>query len=284
MNPNVAWLAAELSGSRWRAFEWVASTGSTNADLAAAWRSGAADGRVLVADHQTDGRGRFDRSWTAPPGAMVALSVLVRPQTDELTRWAWLPLVAGLAVAAALRDAVGVAASLKWPNDVLVSSSARAALDDAGNMAGARGGVGVAPHFHDGEKKICGILAERVVGPSGAAIVLGMGVNTAMTPEQAPVERATSLAMVGASSDPRPVVAAVLRQLDAWLDRWESGADLVVPYKQACSTIGREVRVLVGPDGSVEGRAVGVDSDGHLLVDTPDGQRTFAAGDVWHLR
>ena len=250
-----AWLAAELAGSRWGAFEWVAATGSTNADLAAAWRDGASDGRVLVADFQSDGRGRFDRSWVAPPGAMVALSALLRPEADDLFRWAWLPLATGLAVAEALRETAGVPAAVKWPNDVLV-----------------------------GESKICGILTERALGPGGAAIVIGIGVNTAMTRAQAPVARATSLAMLGAPAEPRPLVAAVLRRLDAWYARWAAGEDLAVPYAAGCATIGRDVRVLVSADEAIEGRAAGVDADGHLLVDTPSGRRAFAAGDVWHLR
>ena len=295
---DAAWLATELAGSRWREFEWVAATGSTNADLSAAWRAGAPDGRVLLADFQSAGRGRFDRAWVAPPGAMVALSVLVRPDCDDLSRWAWLPLVTGLAVAEALRETAGVPAAVKWPNDVLV-----------------------------GGKKICGILTERVLGPGGAAVVIGIGVNTAMTPEQAPVEQATSLAMEGCSSsqprqgsdpvlgggdrepvqrgaargaaqggrgagdhqedapiDPRSLVVAVLRRLDAWYARWAAGEDLVAAYSAGCATVARDVRVLVTPDDAVEGRAVGVDADGLLLVDTPYGRRSFAAGDVWHLR
>ena len=80
------------------------------------------------------------------------------------TRWTWLPLIAGLAVADALRGVAGVTTMLKWPNDVLV-----------------------------GERKICGVLAERISGPSGAACVLGMGINVHLTAEQLPVPSATSL-------------------------------------------------------------------------------------------
>ncbi len=153
-------------GDGWRSVEVVAETGSTNADLAELARRGEPAGLVLVTDHQVAGRGRLGRTWTAPAGTSVALSVLLRPQRDPAA-WTWLPLLAGLAVAEGLRAIADVPAVLKWPNDVLV--------DDA---------------------KICGILAERVDSPIGPACVLGLGVNVHLTAEQLPVPTATSLALL----------------------------------------------------------------------------------------
>ena len=247
-----------VGGGLWQRVETVASTGSTNADLAAAARSGAPGGLVLVADHQKCGRGRLDRTWTAPPRAAVGVSVMLRPEGMPAARWPWLPLVAGLAVAEALREAAGADARVKWPNDVLV-----------------------------GGKKICGILAERVDGGGGPAVVVGMGVNTAMTAAQLPVAAATSLAVLGLPSEPGPVVVSILRRFEVWYGRWLSGTDLVAGYTRACDTIGRRVRVIVGEpsaQSAVEGEAVGVDGDGHLLVDTDGCVRAFAAGDVTHVR
>ena len=95
------------NGSTDHTAEVVASTGSTNADLAARARAGEPAGLVLATDHQVSGRGRLGRTWTAPSGSSIAMSVLLRPERDPAT-WTWLPLLAGLAVADSLRAVAGV--------------------------------------------------------------------------------------------------------------------------------------------------------------------------------
>ena len=103
-----------LAGSRlYTAVEVVPRTGSTNADLLAAARAGAAAGCVLVAEEQTAGRGRLDRKWQSLPGAALTFSVLVRPTGVPSSRRGWLPLLTGVAVATALRAVTGVEVSLK---------------------------------------------------------------------------------------------------------------------------------------------------------------------------
>ena len=87
--------------SSWRV-RCIRSTGSTNFDMAAAARRGEAAGAVLVAEHQDAGRGRFERTWTSPPGVSVATSVLLRPRRPALD-WGWLSLLVGLAVADGIR-------------------------------------------------------------------------------------------------------------------------------------------------------------------------------------
>ncbi len=260
MNPEVDedWLRARLvrPGSVWTQVSTVATTGSTNADLAAAARAGAESGRVLVSDHQSTGRGRFTRVWEAPPGASLAISALLRPpQGVPASRWLWLPLLTGLAVADGVRVATGVRAEVKWPNDVLI----------------------------DG-RKVCGILAERVDGESGAAAIIGMGVNTTLTEDQLPVPTATSLAMAGAEVEPGGVAAAILDALGEWYVRWLGGADLHAEYAARCSSVGRTVRVQLSATESVVGEATGVDANGCLLVSVNGRERAFAAGDVAHLR
>ncbi len=255
---DAAALAARLvrPGSVWTRVATVASTGSTNADLAAAARGGAPSGTVLVADHQSSGRGRFARVWQAPPGTSVAISALLRPQPGvPAERWLWLPLLAGIAVAEGLRSAAGVEAQLKWPNDVLI----------------------------DG-RKVCGILSERVDGPAGAAVVLGMGVNTTLAADQLPVPTATSLALAGGRAEAEPVVAGVLEALGRWYSLWLAGIDLRADYASRCSSVGRSVRVELGPGEAVVGEATGVDAAGRLLVRVGATERPFAAGDVVHLR
>ena len=135
---------------------------------------GAPSGFVLATDHQTAGRGRLGRTWTAPRGSSIAMSVLLRPAREPAT-WTWLPLLAGLAVADSLRAMADVPAVLKWPNDVLVDGA-----------------------------KICGILAERVDAPSGAACVLGLGINVHLAADELPVPTATSLAVLRPGQTLRP--------------------------------------------------------------------------------
>ncbi len=125
-------LAVAVAGGLWQHVDVVASTGSTNADLARQSREGAPAGRVLVSGHQSAGRGRLARRWEAPPDTSVACSVLVAPRRP-MPEWGWLPLLVGMAVADGVRAATGLDARLKWPNDVLVN-----------------------------ERKLCGILCESV--------------------------------------------------------------------------------------------------------------------------
>ncbi len=246
-------LASGLVGTPWRP-RAVASTGSTNADLAAGARSGVAGaGDVLIASHQSAGRGRLARRWEAPPGASWATSVLVAPRRP-MADWGWLPLLVGVAVARGVTRATGLTPRLKWPNDVLI-----------------------------GEGKLCGILCEAVADTSPPLAVLGFGLNTALTAEQLPVPTATSLLLAGASPEPAPVLMAILRELSGVLDDWEADVDPRPGYRELCGTLGREVTVHL-PAGDVAGRAVDVDADGGLVVDTAAGRRTFIAGDVEHLR
>ena len=229
----------------------VASTGSTNADLAAAAREGAAPGAVRVAFHQSAGRGRFTRRWEAPPGSSLAMSVLVRPVLP-VTSWGWLSLLTGLAVADGIRAATGLAPDLKWPNDVLL----------------------------DG-RKVCGILAERATPD---LVVIGMGVNLTLTADELPVPTATSLSLAGSTASALAVAAGVLGALAAHLAEQTDLDALKRAYDRRCATIGRRVRVVESEASSVEGLAMGVDAEGRLLVQVGDRVVPFAAGDVWHLR
>ncbi len=211
----------------------------------------------MVSDHQGEGRGRLDRAWQAPPGTSLAISALVRPNRD-LRDWSWLPLVAGVSVCQGLQRSCAAAVgrfTVKWPNDVLLD-----------------------------ERKVCGILVERVESDSNAAAVIGMGVNLTMTHEQLPIPTATSLGIAGFGPEPVQVVVDVLAALDANLERWGATGELRRGYRQYCDTIGREVRVSLSERTVVDGVADDVDDAGRLLVRTATGRRAFAAGDVQHLR
>lgn len=244
-------------GGLWSTITVVDRTGSTNADLAQAARTGAQEGVVLIAEGQFSGRGRLGRSWNAPPRSGLTFSMLLRPEVPML-RQGWLPLLFGVAAASAVRRIAEVEVSLKWPNDLLV-----------------------------GERKLAGILAERV----DTAIVIGMGLNVTLRQSELPVESATSLAIEQAACvDRDPLVRAVLREFETHYRDWtHAGGDadssgLRAAYQAVSATIGSQVRVELPGERVMTGLATGVDQSGHLQVRAQDGDHTLSAGDVVHVR
>jgi len=260
----------------WREVTVVEQTGSTNADVAALARSGAAAGLVLVAEHQTAARGRLDRGWSAPARSGLTFSVLLRPAdvTPDVmpdlqvglppqpsvavppARWSLLPLVVGVGVASALRRVAEVDIELKWPNDLMI-----------------------------GDRKLAGILAEVV----DDAVVVGVGLNVTLRDTELPVPTAISLALAGAScTDRDTLLRAAVRGIGdeylAWRRVEGDGELSVLPrYRELCVTLGRDVNVDLGSE-SFDGRAVDVAADGSLIVDTSTGRRSVSAGDVVHVR
>jgi BirA family transcriptional regulator, biotin operon repressor / biotin---[acetyl-CoA-carboxylase] ligase len=248
----------------WTSLDVVPSVGSTNTELAARARAGTAgEGTLLVAEEQTAGRGRLERSWTAPARSGIFFSAVLEPAAP-VERWGWLPLLAGVATATALARTAGVDTALKWPNDLLADVDGE-------------------------ERKIGGILAERA---GERSVVLGVGLNVTLHADELPVPTAGSLALAGAQTTDRdPVLRAVLRSLDDWYARWNAAdgdpADcrLLEAYAAGCATLGRTVRVDLPGGEQLTGEAVAVDGDGRLVLATSDGvQRPVAAGDIVHLR
>ena len=253
-------------GGLWREIRVTPETGSTNADLLREAQAGAGEGLVLVAETQTAGRGRLGRSWSSPPRAALACSVLLRPAAVPPAARAWLPLLTGIAVAAALRAEAGVPAGLKWPNDVLVA-----------------------------DRKIAGILAEA----HGDAIVVGIGLNVTLTAAELPVPGATSLLLEGAAClDRERLLAAVLTGLadryGTWAAAGPGGAGaggtgpgaggLRAEYLRWCVTVGCEIRVEMPAGPPLTGTAADVDETGRLAVRTGSGITLVGAGDVVHVR
>jgi BirA family biotin operon repressor/biotin-[acetyl-CoA-carboxylase] ligase len=241
----------------WRTLEVVEEIGSTNAALAAAGADDAAEGAVLVAEHQVAGRGRLDRVWTSPPRAGLTVSFLLRPDVPAARR-GWLPLLTGVALAEAVGEVTGVRTSLKWPNDLL-------AVDG---------------------RKLAGILAES----TGRAVVVGVGLNVTTMEAELP-DTGTSLSRVlGAPVDRGPVLLAFLRAVERRYRRWTAAlgdpvaSGLAEDYLAWSSTVVTEVAVTL-PDGTIlEGTAQAVDWDGRLVVATANGTIELASGDVRHLR
>lgn len=257
--------------------EVVEVTGSTNTDLADALRADPTswpDASVLVAEHQTGGRGRAGRSWETPPGTALTCSFVVHPPVPAAS-FGWISLLAGLGAVNALRATAGVAATLKWPNDLLVPSDTEVE------------GWGAA-------RKVGGILTEVVALPAGQppAVVIGIGINVLQSADELPVDSATSLALAGAQHVDREgmLVALVAAQLEV-AQRWrDSGGDavgcgLADEVAAVCSTLGSRVRVELPGDASVSGVAARIDHDGALVVVDDEGvPHRVLAGDVRHVR
>jgi BirA family biotin operon repressor/biotin-[acetyl-CoA-carboxylase] ligase len=239
--------------------EVVEEAGSTNALITERAQAGGPEGLVILAEHQTSGRGRLDRSWETPARSALTFSVLLRPRVPSAS-WPWLPLLTGHAVSTALR-AAGFDATVKWPNDVLL-----------------------------GERKVAGILVERVETPSGAAAVVGIGVNVGMTAEELPVPEATSLAVEGDVPDRTELLGLLLDTLWDSYVAWQEGGDagaarLAAAYAESCATVGRNVSVALPSGETLTGRAVEIDPHGRLVVSTAHGERAaVGAGDVVHVR
>jgi len=241
------------------------STGSTNADAAEQSREGAPEGFTVVADEQTEGRGRLGRSWQSPSGAGLAMSVVLRPRPPVDT-WGWLPLIAGLAVVEAL-GARGISSSLKWPNDIVVDAEAR----DGG----------------PGPRKLGGLLLERI----GDAVVVGIGLNVDLRADELPVAHATSTSIEGSSLEREDLLVEILESLRLCYTLWQNhSGDAIASgtgaaYSARCLTLGRSVRALLPGDGVLEGVATVIDPDGRLVIACLDGiSRALAAGDIEHLR
>jgi len=275
----------ELAGSRFSDARWVAETESTNNDVMALARDGAGEGVVVVADHQTGGRGRLGRRWVAPPGSSLLVSVLLRPPSRLAGA---VGMTAAVALAEAVEATTGCVAGLKWPNDLLVDGRKLAGiLAEADWPPGITASGGWrAPAPHDRLPVVVG-MGLNVNWPSPGVRSSAGGELQDDVPEEV-AEVATALnQLVGEEVDRVALLVALLRQLDlryTSLVQSGSAAAVLDPWRQRSATLGRRVRVDLGAD-DVEGTAVDVTDEGHLVVETLEGaRRTFAAGEVVHLR
>jgi BirA family biotin operon repressor/biotin-[acetyl-CoA-carboxylase] ligase len=250
------------AGLGWTRLDVVERTASTNADLLA--RAASPDrgadvaGAVLIAEHQTAGRGRHGRGWSAGPRTQITMSVGVSVVDVPVAAWGWLSLATGVAVVDAVAAVTGIRAGLKWPNDVLAGPP-------------------------ESRGKLAGILAE-VARP---AVVIGVGLNVARAPDG--VEGATSLRGLGATeADRGDLVRALLTELDRRIVAWRAvrGADaaLAADYRAHSLTIGTRVRAHLPGGGELVGTATGIDDQGRLCLDTGHQTAVISAGDVVHLR
>jgi BirA family transcriptional regulator, biotin operon repressor / biotin---[acetyl-CoA-carboxylase] ligase len=228
---------------------------STNTELARHASEGAGEGLAILADEQTAGRGRLQRTWSSPRGAGLYFSMLFQPAiAPEL--WPLIVFVAVLAVGDALREACEVETDIKWPNDLL-----------------------------SGERKICGILAESVETPTGRAVIVGIGINLTADAYPAQISQvATSVAEAsGRAPEREALLAALLRALSRWyslLHEVDGVEKIVAAWASRSSYASGKVVQVANGDEVWQGITRGVEADGALRLETSDGLRIVRAGDV----
>ena len=200
-------------------------------------------GKVLVAEYQSAGRGRLDRKFIVPPSKGLTFSFCIKADTN----FGWIPLLTGLAVSQAINSYIGSKlVSIKWPNDLLIE-----------------------------DMKLGGILCEKV--ENGA--VVGVGINIFQTQTELPIASAISLinAATNKEIDRSELLSQILNQLGevlADLNKFKN------QYREICSTIGEFVRVTLPTGEVIEDLAIGISTDGSLLLKS----REVTVGDTVHLR
>jgi len=234
------------------------STTSTNDIVKDLAQRGAPEGTVVLAEHQTHGRGRHGRTFASPPGVGIYLSLLVRPQV-ETVRLPQLTLAMAVATAEALVEYCALPIRLKWPNDVEIS-----------------------------HKKVAGILSEGILGTAASPVaIVGIGINVNTALEHLPLElhqHVTSLALAAGHAWSRlPLIALLLAHLERRYRAFLQGdmAPILERWLHYAEMIGRQVRFTHAPGASARGTVVGLDTDGALLVRHLDGTRQrLVAGEV----
>jgi BirA family biotin operon repressor/biotin-[acetyl-CoA-carboxylase] ligase len=252
------WRRAERPRRRiGRGVEAHATIGSTNDRARALLDEPGGEGRAVVAEEQTAGRGRRGRSWISPPGRNLMVSVAFRPRIAASDAW---QLAATASLAA--RDACAAVApvALKWPNDLV-------GLDGA---------------------KVGGLLLETTIdGERLTSAVVGIGINVNWRRAEMPAElaaRATSLAeLAGVQVDRAELLGGLLDALDKELVALEDGSSPLDRYREACVTLGSEVGIDTAT-GRIEGRATGIDDHGALVIETAAGSVAVTSGEIVRLR
>ncbi|WP_301925401.1 biotin--[acetyl-CoA-carboxylase] ligase [Corynebacterium glaucum] len=208
----------------WPNVTWVESTGSTNADLL---REGA-PGTVLIADEQTDAKGRLGRQWVSPKGAQLAMSMVLEVP-DPPQPFGLLSVAPGVAVTDVVPEA-----QLKWPNDVQI-----------------------------GGKKIAGILSALEM----PRVIVGIGINVAMRTDDLPTDTSTALNLEGIEVDFDDFTIDILTAMGRRFAQWQQGdPQLLADYRTVCSTIGQQVRIELH-DGSVTGAVDTINDEGEVVID-----------------
>ncbi len=230
----------------------------TTQDIAATLaEQGATEGTIVLAEEMSGGRGRLSRKWYAPRGGLW-FTLILRPHDTRYSQL--LSLAIGLGIVKGIENNLGVRTSLKWPNDVLYD-----------------------------EKKLAGILVEgKIEVPYIKYILVGVGVNVNNEIPFDLRDTAISLKDILKRHVPRiPLLRSILVEIDRYYNILVSRGDykrIIVEWKNYSSTIGRRIKAITIEGRTIIGKAVDVDRNGALVLETPSGIEKIYAGDVIHLR
>jgi BirA family biotin operon repressor/biotin-[acetyl-CoA-carboxylase] ligase len=246
--PLDAAVIASLTSQYWRVSVADLTT-STQIDLEELVNSNSANsGDVLVTEFQTAGRGRLDRTFEAAPGSALLFSFFLKPKRVR-SDWGFIAHLAALSMQEVISQDHQLQVRLKWPNDILI-----------------------------GDKKVAGLLAQA----TDDGVIIGIGVNVAMTAEELPVETATSLAITGSQKlDRNLILGEFLTHFQVNFEAWDRGADFTDRYSAVCATLGCQVQIeVIGRENRI-GTALNINKTGALMLE--DGFEVNV-GDVVHLR
>ena len=242
-----------LGDSYWRVslFESIPSTQIKLVELLKVEKIPA--GTVLIADHQSAGRGRLTRTFETPPQVAVLLSTVLYPIRNSADQ-GWIPLIVGVAAANAISKYCGLAPVLKWPNDILI-----------------------------GDLKVGGIIAEQF----DDCVVVGIGINVLQNSHELPIPTATSL-LLECEEDlikaREQLIAYLLQEIRSEFDAWNLAHDnveILKKYSKLSATLGKQIKLDFQNGETKESTATGIAENGGLLI---SGGETIVSADITHLR
>jgi len=272
------------------------ATTSTNDSVKTLAQQGAPEGTVVVAEHQTHGRGRYGRTFASPMGVGIYLSLLVRPQVETL-RLPPLTLAIAVATAEALVQYCALPVGLKWPNDVAIHGKKVAGILTEAVLVPCAVNTPQVPHTAHEPGKPGGTppnwrgncRAQHLGAGVSPVIIIGIGINVNTTLEHLPPElhqHVTSLALASGHAWPRlPLIAVLLAHLERLYQVFHQGdiPSIVQRWLHYGSIIGRQVRFTYESSAGI-GTVVGLAEDGALLIQHTDGrQQRLIAGEVTFL-
>ena len=247
---DIAEIISALDPSYWRVrhFDLIDSTQTSLVTQVVQGNAGPGD--VYLAEFQSAGKGRSNRTFTSKPGDGVLLSTVIATPSQPESRWGWIPLITGVAACNAIFNTTGINVQLKWPNDLMID-----------------------------DHKVGGIIAEKVK----SYVVVGIGINCLQPIDGLPVPGATSLRLNTEERVNRTALTIeLLKSLKSISEQWnEKPLPIENKYRQLSSTLERALHVSL-PDGTeFTGRAAAISSSGALILG--DG-RELVAADVTHIR
>ncbi|MEG3586056.1 MAG: biotin--[acetyl-CoA-carboxylase] ligase [Actinomycetota bacterium] len=253
---RAAFLQETLNSAGFRDISWVSSTGSTNSDLLEAGLKGAENLSVMIADHQTAGRGRRDREWISEENSALLMSVLFRTHesTGHLSRYS---MKLSLSACQVLHELGFDQIRIKWPNDLIVNHENRTS-------------------------KLAGVLAQTMSHEGQTLVVVGIGLNviSGNLKQSLPDRDVVALSEIDDPPDRVLLAAKILENL-AVLEDNES--IVLGKYTSVLDTLGRKVRIQTEKE-EITGEAVTVTPTGSLIVDLDNGEsKEIFVGDVIHL-